>query len=609
MSKENEAKAVMVTRKKSERGGVALKGEILNSGVATEDQLDPAVMQETTGSNVLIQPLYPYPLLRQLIRESGTLPTCIDALSNNVANTGYDTLKREKVDANDGTAPDETAKAIQTFFNTVWPGQDGKALIKSTVRDLESVGRYYWEVIRAGTGEVMLLKGLKPDNLRPVKHSSADKTIKTIKLMRNGKEVSIPNFEVYERRFAKVQGLSTGNRAVYFKEFGSSRELNRNTGEWVTDENALKALPLGDRATEIIEFKLEDNGAPRWIAEIRSVLGEQEAADLNLEFFNNGGIPPVVFALIGGQMTADSRQRFEDVLTGKAKDKLAAALIEIYSTGGSLDKEVPAKMEVHKFGAESANDALFAKYIADCAARIRRRWRLPAILTGDAAEMSYATAFVSYMIAEEQVFGPMRDDIYDRINATLLQDKSMGSGQYVLTPRPLMVKDTKQMQVAIDNARKEGAIDKEEYLRQLNALLSLDMVLSAEDEPTGDSTGGNGEDLSAVDTSDPAGDGNSRTDVGSQTQQGVPAEAPRDSMKGELLENHVESVLALATAVAACVVDGTEVTPDLVAKMETLRSVEGGNAAFRHAFTAQILSAGASPAAASLVQRAGCCGD
>jgi len=606
MTKDNRTNAVVVTRKKSEHGGLALKGEILNSGVVPEDCLDANAMQAAAGStNVLIAPLYPYALLRQLIRESGTLPTCIDALANNVANTGYDTLKREKVDANDGTKPDDKAKAIQTFFNTVWPGQDGKALIKSTVRDLESVGRYYWEVIRSSDGDIMLLKGIKPDNLRPVKHSETDKITKTIKLMRNGKEVSIPNFEVYERRFARVHSLSTGNKTVYFKEFGATRELNRRTGEWVTDKSALQALTLGDRATELIEFKLEDNGAPRWIAEIRSVLGEQEAADLNLEFFNNGGIPPVVFALLGGQMTPDSRQRFEDVLTGKAKDKLAAALIEIYSTGGSLDKEVPAKLEVHKFGAESANDALFTKYIADCAARIRRRWRLPAILTGDAAEMSYATAFVSYMIAEEQVFGPMRGDLYDRINATLLQDASMGGGEYVLKPRPLMVKDTKQMQVAIDNAKKEKAIDKEEYLRQLNALLSLDMVLTTEEDQPQTS---DGSDLDQVDTTDPAGDGNSRTDVGSLTQQGVPAEAPRDSAKAEKLENHVEAVLALATQVAACVVEGSVVTPELVEKMDTLRAIDGGNAAFRHAFTAQILSAGAGTAAAGLVERAGCCG-
>jgi len=581
----------VVTRKAKAESGLAIKADMLASNAGPDDSLecglfDNAVVGAAGAAAVAIHPQFPISTLRRLVRDSSTLPPCLDSLRTNIASTGYDVLSRDAQQSDDGTPADDAgAKDLMGFFTEVWPGVDLVELVKDTVEEMESVGTYYWEVLRNGTGEIMFLRGLKMDYLRPLKYSESDKTTKKLSLIRGGKEIDIENFETYERRFVKISGvISTGgaasNSTVFFREFGSTRKLNKKTGVWADD------VPLVDQATELIVFSATGNGAPRWVSDLSSVLGEQEAGDLNLAFFEAGGVPPAIIALIGGQLTKDSSQRLSDVLTGKAKEKLSVAVVEIFSTGGSLDgKDAPAKMDVHKFGAESQQDSLFTKYLADCSSRIRRRWRLPAILVGDSAELSYATAFVSYMIGEEQVFAPMRKDVYAVINSTVMKDPSMSGGKYILKPKPLTIKDSKQIQVALDNALAQGVITKQEWVRQTNALLSLDIVMKpgADDAPP--KPEGSTDPVTPSDE-DPAGADNSRTDVGTLNQQGTNSEAPRNSEKAE---KDMVFLLNLVDEVAACLLTSAPVTDDMAAKMDTIANIPGGSAAFKQALTAKVL--------------------
>lgn len=606
MTSETKLTAATIIRK--EEASVARKADLLQSNAGPDDACDNTVFGEALGGvGKLVPPPFDIKLLRRLVRDSSSLPLCLEALTVNVATTGYNVLSTKSLAKDDGTpVSDETALGIRGFFDEMWPGLSLLDTLTKTVMETESVGAYYWEVLRNAGGEITFVRGVKSDYVRPVRLVSTDETTKVVRLKRNGKEVSIKNFKTYERRFAKVQKLGESGKStpVYFKEFGASRDLDKTTGVWGTPAKPVDPKNL---ATELIQFKATDDMEPMWISDVASVLGEQEAMDLNLGFFDNGGIPPVIIALLGGQLTPDSSTRLNGVLSGKAKEKMSAVLVEVFSTGGSLDgKEVPANMQVFKFGAESQSDGMFSKYLAECAERIRRRWRLPALITGSASDMSYATAFVSYMVAEEQVFAPLRAQFYNVINNTLMKDKSLGHGEYKLQPKPLTVKDSKQMQLALDKAIDAKVIDRKEWLRQINSLLTLDMVLAPEPKTPEGTPPADGTDNSAL-TEDPAGADNSRTDVGSLNQQGTTGDAPRNSTKSEEGVD-VMAILTMADKVSEVLMSSAPVTAAMVKKLEAITSTPAGAEVFRRALVGKVLKSSTGKGAEQLIGGTdGCC--
>lgn len=529
-----------------------------------------------------LPPKYPIKQLRLLLAESSSVPTCVDAYANNIALTGYDFVRRADAMKGDGSASDDPgALQAMTFCTQVYPGLSMTRLKSKIAREMYGVGLYYVEVLRNASGNITMLRGIKRDKVWPLRYVATDKTSKDVTLRRGNETVTLNNLSVYERRYASA---SSGGKATYYAEFGSKRYLNVETGVWGTAEG----VPLNKRASELIAFgdeELDSDFVPRWVTEARSVIGEQEAAELNLAFFNAGGIPPAVFALIGGQVDKGSRERFDQVLSGRAADKVQAVLVEIFSTGGSFDKENPAKLEVHKFGADSQKDGMFASYLSDCESRIRRRFRLPPIFVGSSADMSYATAFVSYMIADEQVFQPERAKIDDIFNSTIFME--MWDGDYQIVSRPLKIRDTKQLQSAVEFAKTNKLIDGEEAIRVLNTLLAMDMKY--DDEADEDDDAENATDSQGVDDSDPAGDGTSRTDVGNLTQQGAPAEAPRASSKADVA---VDSILDVAERAAAALLATTPCDDDLAADLSTIVGNPEASRVFKRALTAAVLVKG-----------------
>ena len=152
-----------------------------------------------------------------------------------------------------------------------------------------------------------------------------------------------------ERRFAQ---LVNGVTLVYFKEFGASRDLNKSTGKWAARN---QRLPARERATEILHLScIPDShspyGLPRWIGQLPSVLGSRKAEEFNLEFFDNGGVPPALIVLQGGTLQSETRKALEAKFAGGATRLNRVQILEVEPTGGSLDKPTTARVTVERFG-------------------------------------------------------------------------------------------------------------------------------------------------------------------------------------------------------------------------------------------------------------------
>src|SRR4029077_20345579 len=126
------------------------------------------------------------------------------------------------------------------------------------------------------------------------------------------------------KRYRRFVQLVNGVQLRYFKEFGRPWDLNKETGKWVKKG---ERLGVQQRATELFHFidipdTLTPYGIPKWITQLPSVIGSRKAEELNLDFFEHGGVPPVLVILQGGVLAQETRKAMEQgLMKGMAKTK------------------------------------------------------------------------------------------------------------------------------------------------------------------------------------------------------------------------------------------------------------------------------------------------
>lgn len=414
-----------------------------------------------TNEKGIIEPPYNLRALDRLAQENNALSPCIEAMVTNVDGTGYDFASNDD-DAED-TKDDVNIQALTDFFSQPWPGLSFQTMRKSIRRELEGLGNAYLEVIRNPKDEILFLRPVDAKMMRLLRLDEPVLVEKS--LNRNGKVVKTRLMQ-RERRFCQQIG---GRAMAYFKEFGASRDLDKDSGEWLPFG---QRLPAAKRATEIIHFTmLPDShtpyGVPRWVSQMPSVLGSRQAEEFNMDFFDNGGVPPALIILQGGTMQPETRVALEQkVSAGSARSKSSIKVIEVEPAGGSIDKEAPVKVSVERFGAERQSDAMFENYDDKCEERVRRAFRLPPIFVGKASDYSFATAFASYTVAEAQVFKPERDEFDEIITLTIIN--AMGFNDYRMTSNPLVIEDNTVKLQGIEVAMQTGAVDMEDVLYEIN---------------------------------------------------------------------------------------------------------------------------------------------
>jgi capsid portal protein len=296
-----------------------------------------------------------------------------------------------------------------------------------------------------------------------------------MKIKRGGVEKSV-KVMTRERRFCQYVN-SRG--VVWFKEFGASRDLNKKTGEWAKPG---QRLPAEDRATEILHFtKLPDAhtpyGVPTWINQMPSVLGSRKAEELNLEFFDNGGVPPVLILLQGGVLAGQSRQALNQAVAfGPASRKNRVQVVEMEPVSGTLDNPGNSKITVERFGSDRQQDSMFENYDLRCEVRVRRSFRLPPIFVGQANDYSFATAFASYTVAEAQVFKPERDEFDEVISVKLIP--ALGFPGYRIKSRPMQIEDATLKLQGIEVAILTQQVDAETIVSEINATVGTTLKIN-----------------------------------------------------------------------------------------------------------------------------------
>ena len=424
-----------------------------------------------TGVGVaILEPQYLPGTLYALATQNNMLLQCVEAMEVNIDGTGHSIQLRE------GEVEDkEEFTRLNDFFKEPYPGKSMINIRREFRRDLETTGNAYMEVIRSAKDEVVMLNSIEGTEVRLVRLDEPVTVPKTLK--RGGKDMKVM-VRTRERRYVQL----INGKKTYFKEFGASRDLDRETGEWAKGG---KRIPLERRASEIIhnignKEPKTPYGTPRWINQLPSVLGSRKAEEYNLEFFDGGGLPPVLVIVQGGTLGAEVKADLRNHLSGKG-GRHRAAVVEAISTSGSIDSSGSVQVRVERFGGDRMKDALFQEYDAGCAEKVRMAFRLPTLFIGNSRDMTFATAYTSYLVAEAQVFFPERDEFDSIMNTKILPE--LGATKYVFRSLPMTMVDIQNQLKAIELVSGNQMLEGSHLVETLNEITGLSMEYTKPPEP------------------------------------------------------------------------------------------------------------------------------
>lgn len=407
-----------------------------------EDEFISLYFTDTGINNQFLAPPFSPKVLKGMPNINNILLQCIEAMEVNIDGTGYDFVPAEE----GGTMNPEEEKRAKSFFTEPYPGQTFVQIRRTLRRELEAVGWAALEVLRNVEGEILALRNIIGHTLRVCKAEKPVLVTKTV--VRGGQEIELEFWE-RERKFGQM--LTAADKR-YYKEFGATRDLNRNTGEWADPGT----LPPELCASELLFFRIVPDvetpyGLPRWVNQMPSVVGSRKAEEANLDYFDAGAMPPTIVFIGGGTASKDTSDALRTYLSGKNKNKQRAVVIDVVPTSGSLDAVGKTEIKVERFGSEKLGDAMFAEYDQHAEDHVRVGFRLPPLFIGRSEDYNFASAQTSYMVAEAQVFKPERDNFDAVINSTIM--RALKCTTVKMQSKPVTMKDAAVMMEGLTLAK------------------------------------------------------------------------------------------------------------------------------------------------------------
>jgi PBSX family phage portal protein len=383
----------------------------------------------------VVRPLYTPLSLCQMPETNTTLKTCIDAMCTNVDGFGFELVERTREETDQPTDDEEPAKAerreLASILMFVNPDEDVTTLRTRLRKDIESAGYGMLEVVDDQEGKPRELYLLPAHSMRITKADTEWTEFEQPVRGPDGKFTP----QKRRKRFRRYVQVLDGNNKVYFKEFWDHREINSKTGKPMNEveQGAVAAGAEGAPmpANRVLFFNVpcpySIYGLPRWIPCVLGIMGSYKADEINLLFFDNKSIPPMVVTVSGGHLTEGTLQRLKETFEHQIKGVknfhkclVIEAIPEGVGEGLEGEKVPPVRIEFKPLTTFIQDDALFRQYGKDVDDEIRSAFRLPPIYVGRSEEYTRATALESARVAEQQVFEPERRRFDYQFNRTLM---------------------------------------------------------------------------------------------------------------------------------------------------------------------------------------------
>lgn len=382
-------------------------------------QEDPFQDAYTEGPRRLLVPPLGVGSLRALVEfatESNMLQQCVNAFQDNVDGFGHRldlVVKDEQFPKARQADAQKERERLEEFFTYAYEQGSFLELRRRLRSDRETVGIGYWEVIRDRQQQVVGLNHLPAHTVRMT--ALAREVVPVTELRRAGLELQPVKLARRYRAFCQIVSSAGRERKVWFKEFGDPRFLHLKTGEYsrrpfggANDANELIAFPVR-------YYALSPYSLPRWIGNLPSVLGSRAAEEINLLYFDNKTIPPMAVLVSGGQLTRQTVKRLEQVLEHEIKGREHFHKVLILEAappdrGFQPGPMAAPKIELKPLTETQLRDAMFLQYDESNRMKVRSSFGLAPIFVGESQDYTRATADISRLVVEEQVFRPERTE-------------------------------------------------------------------------------------------------------------------------------------------------------------------------------------------------------
>lgn len=430
------------------------------------------------GDLSTLEPLYPPNVLNRYALASGVLRTCIDALATNIDGFGY-TLEYIGPEG-----AQESAEALEEEARVrgVLDHPNGEySLIDLRKRfrvDKESCGYGTMEVIRnADDGFPDILYHVPSYTMRMTAQESL--AVSAFRYMpRPGSKDNMMEVRTRFRRYVQM----AGSKRVWFRENGDTRAISATDGKAYGGPSERADDATYDVASDIVFDSHyapgSRYGAPRWIGELRSVLGLQESENTNLAYFKDNGIPAMMLLVLGGALSQKAQQDFQSLVQQARGSGMQNKIVMMEIAGDPMmasDKGMVQRPEVklEPLLQVRQSDAFFQTYELNSSKKVRSSFRLPAILTGLTEEVTYAVAQASLTLAESQVFAPERNQTDDLFNYQILTYNGEPMRYWRMKSNPPRIQDAQEVMNALDTLEAVGAMTPNIAIELANGLFDM----------------------------------------------------------------------------------------------------------------------------------------
>ena len=374
--------------------------------------------QLTRASAASADEWIPHPVnmygLKELVDNSTILPQCIRAYKNNISGFGISIHYKE--DYNEET---EEMKAEWNLAQRTIALLNMDCMIKeifeNIVRDRETYGISYCEVIRDMKGNVVQLEFI-------IDTPTIDMTYPLEPYIES---VFFYNGEAIRRKkkFRKFRQNVAG-KTVYFKEFGDPRIMDKRNGQYANETD--EQIDIDNQANEIIDFKVGSMpyGEVRWIGQVLTVDGNRRAEVLNNAYFRKGRHTPLMILIKGGTLSDDAFEKLQNYMNEiegeSGQHSYLVLAVENNEVSAQFNGTEQPEVEIKDLASILQKDELFQEYQENGRKKVQSAFLLPDLYTGYTTDFNRSTAQTAMEVTEKQVFQPERASLSWIVNNKLL---------------------------------------------------------------------------------------------------------------------------------------------------------------------------------------------
>lgn len=374
-------------RRRRSAGGTQTTGITISkrkrSDMSRQQEDTVAFGVDSIDSTQIIGTPFDLSLLSTIFEKSNILTQCVDAMVTNIALQGH-----RVVPISEGVEIDpEESMLLTSFITAANPTESLGAVHGKLVHQYEKYGFGFMEVVRNTKGVPSLLKHTASSGLRQTR-ASGNRVPVTVTINRGGSRSRVREMRTF-RKYVQVKGT----RKTYFKEFGDPRHMSYKTGRRETKEHKVKKE---DRATELLhrrQFSEDAYGMPRWISQLPSILGSREAEEVNLRYFEDNTVPPMIMSVAGGRLTRTSYLELRELLENQgvgSERQNKILLVEAVPEVADLDGKGTVSLQIDKLTDARQSDGLFKEYDESNMGKVRSSFRLPPVVLGQSQDVTFA---------------------------------------------------------------------------------------------------------------------------------------------------------------------------------------------------------------------------